>query len=114
MSRIRDLHTGWMKEPAYRAAYDSLEGEFALAAALIRARADAGLTQEQLAERMGTKQEVIARWEGGKVLPSTRTLTRLAKATGTTLQISFAPLHPAAKARRSSKPSAPRLRRRIA
>ena len=91
MTDIRDLHAEWMKAPSYRAEYDALEGEFALAAALIRARADAGLTQEQLAERMGTKQEVIARWEGGRVMPSTRTLTRLAKATGTTLQISFAP-----------------------
>jgi transcriptional regulator with XRE-family HTH domain len=80
-----------MKEPAYRQEFDALEGEFALAAALIRARADAGLTQEQLAQRMGTKQEVIARWESGKVMPSTRTLARLAKATGTRLQISFAP-----------------------
>jgi transcriptional regulator with XRE-family HTH domain len=41
---------------------------------------------------MGTKQEVVARWEGGRVQPSTRTLARLAKATGTRLQISFAPL----------------------
>ena len=82
MSRIRDLHIGWMKDPAYRAEYDALEGEFALAAALIRARANAGLTQAQLAERMGTKQEVVARWEGGKVLPSTRTLARFAKRPG--------------------------------
>ncbi len=91
MSRIRDLHAGWMKDPAYRQEYDALEGEFALAAAIVRARANAGLTQEQLAKRMGTKQEVIARWEGGKVLPSTRTLARLAKATRTTLKISFVP-----------------------
>ncbi len=91
MSRIDELHTGWMKDSAYRPEYDSLEGEFALAAALIRTRADAGLAQEQLAERMGTKQEVVARWEGGKVMPCTRTLARLAKATGTTLRISFAP-----------------------
>ena len=97
MSRINDLHTGWMRDPAYRKEYDALEGEFAIAAALIRARANAGLTQEQLAERMGTKQEVVARWEGGKVLPSTRTLARLAKATGTTLQISFSPSHAVAK-----------------
>ena len=90
MTDVRDLHAGWMKDPAYRLEYDAFEGEFALAAALIRARADAGLTQEELAERMGTKQEVIARWEGGKVMPSTRTLARLAKATGTKLQISFA------------------------
>jgi ribosome-binding protein aMBF1 (putative translation factor) len=93
MTQIRDLHTGWMKDADYRKEYDALEGEFALASALIRARADAGLTQEQLAERMGTKQEVVARWEGGRVLPSTRTLTRLAKATGTVLKISFSPSH---------------------
>jgi ribosome-binding protein aMBF1 (putative translation factor) len=93
MAQIRDLHGAWMKGPAYRKEYEVLEGEFAIAGALIRARADAGLTQEQLAERMGTKQEVVARWEGGRVVPSTRTLTRLAKATGTVLQISFAPAH---------------------
>ncbi len=89
MTDLQNLHRRWMDDPSYRAEYDALEGEFAIAAALIRARADAGLTQQQLAERMGTKQEVVARWEGGKVMPSTRTLARLAKATGTTLQISF-------------------------
>ncbi len=62
MTRIQDLHAGWMDDPAYRQAYDALEDEFTVAAALIRARANAGLTQEQLAERMGTKQEVVARW----------------------------------------------------
>lgn len=61
MTDIRDLHAEWMKDPSYRAEYDAREGEFVLATALIRAQADAGLTQEQLAERMGTKQEVIAR-----------------------------------------------------
>ena len=113
MSRIRDLHAGWMKEPDYHEAYDALEEEFALAAALIHARASAGLSQEQLAARMGTKQEVVARWEGGKVLPSTRTLTRLAKATGTTLHISFTPT-PAIARRHPDKPPASWQRRRIA
>ena len=91
MTRISDLHMRWMNDPAYRDEYEALEDEFSLAAALIRARSNAGLTQEQLAERMGTKQEVVARWEGGKVLPSTRTLAKFAKATDTRLQISFAP-----------------------
>jgi transcriptional regulator with XRE-family HTH domain len=100
VSRIRDLHRGWMKDAEYRQAYDALEGELALAAALIRARSGAGLTQEQLAARMGTKQEVVARWEGGKMLPSTRTLARLAKATGTTLRISFTRLQVGRPARR--------------
>jgi transcriptional regulator with XRE-family HTH domain len=97
MTAIRELHTEWMKDPAYQREYDALEPEFALSTALIRARADAGLTQEELAARMGTKQEVIARWEGGRVMPSTRTLARFAKATGTSLQISFAPAHLVAK-----------------
>lgn len=61
MTNIRDRHESWMKDPSYRAEFDAPESECALATALIRARADAGLTQEQLAERMGTKQEVIAR-----------------------------------------------------
>ena len=85
MTRIRDLHAEWMNDSAYRQDFDALEDEFALAAALIRARADAGLTQDQLAERMGTNQEVVARWEGGKVLPSIRILAPLAKATETRL-----------------------------
>lgn len=114
MSRIRDLHAGWMKDPAYRKEYEALEEEFSLAAALIRARADAGLTQEQLAERMGTKQEVVARWEGGKVLPSTRTLARLAKATGTTLQISFVSSRGRGKLVRSKVPAIRSGVRRVA
>ena len=72
-------------------AYDALEDEFALAAVMIEARAHAGLTQEQLAQRMHTTQAVIARLESGRVKPSTRTLERLAAATGMKLRISFEP-----------------------
>jgi len=50
-----ELHQKWLKDPKYRAAYDSLDEEFRLAAALIAARASAGLTQEELAARMRTK-----------------------------------------------------------
>jgi len=80
----------WKKDPKYVAAYDALESEFALASAMIRARADANMTQEQVADAMGTTQAVIARLESGKVLPSTRTLERFAKATRTRLRITFA------------------------
>ncbi len=87
-----DLHWQWMKWPGYAKAYAELEGEFALASALIGARAAAGLTQEELAKRMNTTQTVIARLESGRVMPSTRTLERFAKATGHRLRISFEPL----------------------
>jgi ribosome-binding protein aMBF1 (putative translation factor) len=81
----------WRKDPKYVAAYDALEEEFALASALIKARGDADMTQEQVAAAMGTTQAVVARLESGRVLPSTRTLERFAKATHTKLRISFEP-----------------------
>lgn len=89
MTRVSELHTRWMKSPAYRRAHEELAAEFDLARALIRARVRAGLTQEQLAERMKTSQSVIARLESGRSRPSTQTLERIAAATGTKLKISF-------------------------
>lgn len=76
-----------LADPAVQAEYDALEEEFALIRALIEARARAGLTQEQVAERMGTKQAAIARLEGGRVRPSIKTLRRYAQATGSRVVI---------------------------
>lgn len=89
------LFEEWRKDPAYVAAYDALEEEFALASALIQARAQAHMTQDQVAQAMGTTQAVIARLESGRSLPSTRTLERFAKATRTRLRISFEPTNQA-------------------
>jgi transcriptional regulator with XRE-family HTH domain len=91
MTRIRDLHKSWMKEPNYRREYDLLEEEFVRAAAVAKARRRAGLSQAELARRMKTTQSTIARLESGRGRPSTRTLTRFAKATGHRLKISFEP-----------------------
>jgi ribosome-binding protein aMBF1 (putative translation factor) len=95
MSEIKasDLHEEWLAtRPGYRAAFKALEEEYSLAEAMIRARAAADLTQAELAERMHTTQAVIARLESGRVKPSTRTLERLAAATGLRLRISFEPI----------------------
>ena len=92
MTQVKKLHRKWMKDPAYCQAYDQQAPEFELARIIISARLAAGLTQEELAERMQTTQSVIARLEGGRVCPSTRTLERFAKATGTRLKISFEPV----------------------
>lgn len=93
MARITELHQRWMKEPKYRKAYAALEDEFALAKAVIAARNRAGLTQTELARKMGTTQPVVARMEGGRIQPSLRTLQRLAQATGSRLLIRFEPCH---------------------
>ena len=91
-STLDKLHKEWLERPGYKAAYDALEEEFAIASALIEARARAGLTQEQVAERMHTTQTVIARLESGRTKPSTRTLERFAKATGSRLRILLEPV----------------------
>lgn len=91
MTKVNELHKKWMKKKEYRVAYQELAPEFTVARAVIKARATAGLTQEQLAQRMETTQSVIARLESGRTRPSTQTLERLATATGTRLKISFEP-----------------------
>ena len=88
---VREVAKEWLEDPEFRAAYQALEEEFALASALIEARGRAGMTQAQVAEAMGTTQAVIARLESGRVKPSTRTLERFARATGTRLRIRFEP-----------------------
>jgi ribosome-binding protein aMBF1 (putative translation factor) len=95
MTRVRDLHAEWMRDDGYRAEYERLGPEFDLARALIEARVRAGLTQADLARRMNTTQSAVARLEGGRVRPSTKTLERFAEATGTRLRISFEPVPPA-------------------
>lgn len=87
MTKIDDLHAKWLTDPAYRAGYEALEPEFALAEALIEARKRSALTQEEVAERMGTSQAAVARLEGGKGNPSMRTLQRYAAATGARLRV---------------------------
>ena len=93
MKRIRvdELAKEWMKDPAFRREYEALDEEFALATALLSARSRAKLTQAQVARRMNTTQTAIARLEGGRIKPSTRTLERYAKATGHKLVIGFEP-----------------------
>lgn len=92
MTRMRDLHKRFMKDPEYRKEYDALEEGFALMVEVAKARTRAGLSQTELARRMKTTQSTIARLESGRGLPSTRTLGRFAKATGHRLKISFEPL----------------------
>ena len=62
-----------------------------MAQMFINARSEAGLTQQELAEKMGASQAYIARLEGRKEMPSTRTLNRIAKATGHRVVINFEP-----------------------
>lgn len=87
-------HTSWndmnKQRPLSKAAQAAYEDEArisAFRAMAHRLRTDAGLTQAELAERMGTTQSAIARMEGGGSRPTLETLERLAKAVGAELVV---------------------------
>ncbi|MFM1908721.1 MAG: hypothetical protein RLZZ591_2398 [Pseudomonadota bacterium] len=69
-------------------AYDALALEYQLASQMLKARSRAGLTQDLVAQRMGTTKSAISRLEAaGKHAPSLDTLKRYASAVGCELQI---------------------------
>src|SRR5262245_35240196 len=69
-------------------AYDDLALEYQVASQMLRARSRAGLTQDAVAEKMGTTKSAISRLESaGKHAPSLATLKRYARAVGCELQI---------------------------
>ena len=76
-----------MSDPEFVQKYHELDEEFELLKTLIDARKAAGLTQMQMAERMGTSQSQITRLESGKGILSS--LRRYAKATGKKVKITL-------------------------
>lgn len=80
-----------LKNTEFKTEYDVLEPEYKLVATLIRLRLARGLTQEDLAKLLNTKQESIARLENGGSLPSLSTMKKIAIALDADLEINFRP-----------------------
>ncbi|MBR4608217.1 MAG: helix-turn-helix transcriptional regulator [Lachnospiraceae bacterium] len=83
-----------LEDSEFASAWEDTRDEFALAREIICTRVAAGLSQKELADKIGTTQSVIARLESGTHTPSVSTLKRVAAATNAKLNISFAPIHP--------------------
>lgn len=89
MTKLADLKKRLMEDPEVRDEYVKADADYSVIETMIRARAEAKLTQAEIAERIGTTQSAIARLEGGKISPSVATLRRYAEATGRQLKIGF-------------------------
>ena len=92
-----ELKAKMLKNPAVRKEYERLEKEeFALLDLLLEARREAGLTQSQVAERMGTQAPAVARLEralaSGKHSPSVATIRRYLAACGKQLVVDTCPV----------------------
>jgi len=86
--RFEDWEAEQVRDPEFRAAAEELEPAYQIA----RLRILRGLTQEQLAELVGTKQPSIARLESGKVGPRLSFLRRVAEALGGRVEVRVVPL----------------------
>lgn len=87
MTKLADLKVEFLKTPENRAVYNALGPEFGLTRQLIAARAASGLSQAQVAERMGTRQSEVSRIESARQNISIAKLARYAQAVGAKLDI---------------------------
>ena len=91
MTSFKQFKKRALARPEVKAAYDAAGEEFAFLDQVLRARAAAGITQAEVARRIGTTQSAIARLESAepKHSPSIATLQKYAKALGYTVQLRF-------------------------
>ena len=78
-----------MDDPEFATVFEAEIERLKAAVAVSRAREEARLTQEQLAERSGVSRVTINRIERGKLNPSMKTLSRLARAMGKQVRVSI-------------------------
>jgi len=85
----------WQQDPEFRAAFEALDTEYTLLRELLRARQDAGLTQAEVADKMGTKAPAVTRLEtslsDSRHSPTIATLKKYAHAVGCRLEIHLVP-----------------------
>lgn len=94
---VKHQHAAFLKKankrPGFKAAYEALANEYAVANELLKARTRAGLTQEAVASRMGTSKSTISRLEAaGRHSPSISSLQKYAEAVGCKVQVKLLPL----------------------
>lgn len=88
--RALDSLPQFMEEPAFKETWNVLKTEFDLASELIRARMEAGMTQEEVAAKMGISQPAVAKMESGRNV-SFKSLRRYATAVGKSLRFTIEP-----------------------
>jgi predicted transcriptional regulator len=89
MRSYKQFKAKLLRDKEIRKEYERLGPEFELVRLLIRKRLEKGLTQHELARKVGTKQSAISRLESGRYNPTMSVLQKVAKALGSKLEISI-------------------------
>jgi len=87
--KFNDYLEKQLKNPEIKKEFDRLEPEYEIISAIIKTRKELGITQLELAKRMGTDQSRISKMERGTLNPSLDFIKRLADAMGKKVHISF-------------------------
>ena len=91
MTSLAKLRQKLLTDPEVKAEYDRLGPIFAVVGEMIAARQAAGLTQTEIATRMGASQSVVARLENARHMPTFEMIARYAAAIGRRLDIHLVP-----------------------
>ncbi len=89
MENIKKHKKELMKDPDFYKEYKAIQPHFEFAKMIIKKRIEKGLTQAELAKRLGTTQSAIARLESGEYNPSLKFLSRVADAFESNLEIAI-------------------------
>lgn len=89
MKNFNSLKRKLLQDRATRKAYEELSPQYAIIEMIIKRRLKTGLSQEALADKIGTKQSAIARFESGRTNPTLSFLTNITNALNGKLTISL-------------------------
>jgi ribosome-binding protein aMBF1 (putative translation factor) len=86
----RQLKRELLRNKRIKYAYEKLGPEFAVIEIIIKKRIERGLSQKELARKIGTKQSAISRLESGTYNPSLSFLQKVSRALNAKIKISLA------------------------
>ncbi|EKE00014.1 MAG: transcriptional regulator, XRE family [uncultured bacterium] len=89
MQTYKRLKKSILKDPEVRGHYEALKEEYSVISQVIKARINKGLSQKALAQKLGTKQSAISRFESGNYNPTLVFLAKISKALGAKLRVSI-------------------------
>ncbi|OGH39147.1 MAG: transcriptional regulator [Candidatus Levybacteria bacterium RIFCSPLOWO2_01_FULL_38_21] len=87
MSKWEDLEKELLSDPETRKEFNKLAPRYAVISEFIKARLKKGMTQKDVADKIGTKQSAVARLEAGNSNPTIGFLEKIASVLGTRLTI---------------------------
>ena len=87
MTKWKDLEKELLSDPATKREFDRLAPRYAVISTIIEARIKKGMTQKDVADKIGTKQSAIARLEAGNTNPTIEFLEKIAAVLGAKLTI---------------------------